>query len=180
MNTEKFNTNYYYIKQITTQKIPKTNTLWRGGILIARKDNQFVSWFNTSTSNSIEDVERKLLFGLEKKETLIREKPNDWKINDIYQIIAEYFHLYNGSVRLDITNYNFHDDVKIIKQKIQNLSDYQKYLMIYPSNEFCHNVPESEFLFRVKFRLYYLIEKIETPSDQVKLAYSKLDEVFVL
>lgn len=180
MNISDFNTSFYYIKQIPACKIANTDNLWREVALIVRKDNLFISWINTSTNLGFEKTHKILLSRIEIKKNLLDKKPNDWGVPDIYEIMAEYHHIYDGSVKLDIKDYKFHDDVNMIKEKIQKLSEYQKYLMIYPSYEFCQNLLESEYLFRVKSDLFYLIKEIENPSEKLKHAYRKLEEIFTL
>jgi len=179
MDASQFNTNYYYIKHFTPYKVNNTNNLWREVAFIVRKDNFFISWVNTSTNLGFEKTHSTLLSRIRTKTDLINKKPADWEVINIYEIIAEYFHIYDGSIRLDIKNYRFHDDLNIIKRKIRKLSEHQKSLMIYPSNEFCYSVLESEYLFRVKFDLYQIITEIEYPSNEVISAYKKLEKAFV-
>jgi len=179
MDTKQFETDYYYIKSTPIHK--GKSTFWEGKAFIIRRDNKFASWINTTCLNqSYEKAEKAIYLKLEQKQFILKQKPKDWLIPDIYQIIAEYFYIYDHSQRLDIDNYAYYDSIDIIRQKIQKLSEFQKYFMIYPSDEFCHNVLESEYLFRVKNDLYRFIQEIEIPSEQVRLANKELEKKFVL
>jgi len=179
MNTKQFETNYYYIKSTPIHK--GKSTFWEGKAFIIRRDNKFASLIKgTYLRKSFAQAEEAIYLQLEEAQPILQQKPEDWNIPDIYQIIAEYFYIYNSSRRLDIDNYSYHNSIDIIKQKIQKLSELQKYFMVYPSDEFCHDVLESEYIFVVKFDLYDLIQKMENPSDKIIIASKKLEEKFIL
>ncbi|WP_353571786.1 hypothetical protein, partial [Candidatus Albibeggiatoa sp. nov. BB20] len=170
---------YYYIKSIPIHK--GKSTFWEGKAFIIRKDNKFASLIKgICLRRNFEQAEEAIYFQLKEAQPILQKKPKDWNIPDIYRIIAEYFYIYDHSKRLDIDNYVYHNNIGIIKQKIQKLSELQKCFMIYPSDEFCHDILESEYLFRVKSDLYLFIQEIEIPSYQVRLAGKKLEQKFIL
>ncbi|MCV6637308.1 hypothetical protein [Candidatus Albibeggiatoa sp. nov. NOAA] len=173
-----FNTAFYYAKEIP---VNKNAGFWRGGVYFFRKDNHFMSWNLTSIlARSFEEAEDSIHFKVEKKGALLKQQPSDWQVAYIYQILAEHLYMHYGEKRLNIRNYPFHNNTNIIIEKIQQLSEHQKYLLIYPSVEFCYDIFAAENIFNTKLDLFNVIQNIEKPSEKLLIAFKQLNEIFAL
>ena len=118
-------------------------------------------------------------------------KPKDWRVPEIYELIAQDMYLrlnmhmlHNKNILLKSSalfdyrvrrSRNFRNYRKMIASKVNRLSEEQKFLMTHPSEQFAYDFDSSEWILRAKHWLFYTIEQ---PSPRVKSAFAELENVF--